>query len=206
MLRTLPSSPLSALTNNSNQQTFISNCGLMEHPITKNVLSKIFKKVNEELIAEKTMSRADIGHMGKSKADSTFRRPEFMEALFVVARKKFKGKYGDDPSMQFDALMTQFIVPHVQALVAEDFKNILVEEANAAIITWVLAKAERRQTSYLCIPFHITHPPNRSNIELLRDVYNKFTNVDEGDAHDINDSTTISLSEFEKIFVDARMM
>ena len=116
-------------------QSFISNCGLMEHPITKNVVSKIFKKVNEELVAEKAMPRGDVGRAGNAKGDMTFRRPEFMEALFVMARKKFKGKFNDDPSMQFDALMTQFIVPHVQALVAEDFKNILVEEANAEIIT-----------------------------------------------------------------------
>ena len=114
---------------------FISKCGLLEHPITKNSLSKIFKKVNEELRAGKNATRTEMGHASKVKGDTTFRRPEFLEAIFVVSRKKYKGKYGDDPSMQFDALMTQHIVPHVQDLVAEDFKNLLVEEINAEIIT-----------------------------------------------------------------------
>eukprot|EP00948_MAST-09A_sp_MAST-9A-sp1_P002609 g2609.t1 len=154
---------------------FVSDAGVLNgSSLTEKTVMKIFRKTNEEY------EQSGDAYF-QTDGDDAFDRPEFMESMFLIARKRFKGEKGGDPSQQFDHLMAHFILPHFEKVRSTDFRSILLQPENADILT--------------------------RNIDCLKGVYDKYTNRhDDDDVVDMDDAATIDIDEFELMMKEAGLL
>ena len=171
---------------------FVQDVGLLGADLSKKAVTIVYRDV-----AANNGAAAGGGGLGgtaagggggggggaspKGSNKGGLQRPGFMLALFKLAKKKYFGQYSGDVAMQFDALLTDHVLPQMRSILAEDIKSRLVEEENAKIIM--------------------------DNLNLMRDVYTKYAknnSVQSQSMAGLNESTgeIVSLSLYSFISLD----
>lgn len=95
-------------------------------------LDKVFKKVNEEIVVSAG------GGIFKQVGDEEFSRSEFLEALIHIAMAKFDQDFDDNEAMQFQYMLNEHVLPHIEEVVPNDdagrFRQLMMEPENSAIL------------------------------------------------------------------------